>query len=76
MSKREYEVDLVKVKYYCNFCGHELDYVGNVYPTNPKTYQHNCPDCGKRYKLDKIYPVIEYQEKEDVPHRIEDYEEE
>ena len=76
MAKREYGVDLVKVKYYCDNCGHELDYVGNVYPGSPKKYQHNCPDCGKRYRLEKVYPTLEHRVKEDIPHRIDDCEEE
>lgn len=59
--KKEKEVRVFEVKYYCDKCGKEVKFTGLSNLVSPSKYQHCC-ECGEKYWLNEIYPVIKYKE--------------
>lgn len=41
------EVTAYKVMQFCDECGEELVFTGEVLTSNPAKYVHRCPKCGK-----------------------------
>ena len=63
----ETEVKTIEVRQYCDKCGTELTFTGEVLLSNPLKYVHICEKC-KNYKwLPKSYPCIEYKEVQKNP---------
>ena len=55
------EVTGLKVMQFCDECGEELVFTGEVLLTNPEKYVHRCPKCGNTEWFPKSYPYIEYR---------------
>lgn len=53
----------VEVHLYCDECGTEMDFLGQVLMSNPPQYPHVCPKCGSQRIMDAQYPRITYQRK-------------
>lgn len=60
--EKEIEVKTVEVRQYCDKCGEELTFTGEVLLTNPEKYVHRCEKCGNTEWFPKSYPCIEYKE--------------
>lgn len=57
----EIEVKTIEVRQYCDKCGGELVFTGEVLLTNPEKYVHKCDKCGHTEWFPKSYPCIEYK---------------
>ena len=60
--ERTFEAKVYKTAFYCNSCNQEVEYTGQTCAIGGYSYKHRCR-CGLTYMLDKIYPVITYEEK-------------
>ena len=60
--KKEVEVKPVEVRQYCDKCGTELIFTGEVLLSYPEKYVHKCEKCGNTEWFPKSYPCIEYKE--------------
>lgn len=58
----ETEVKTIKVRQYCDKCGGELIFTGEVLLSYPEKYVHKCEKCGHTEWFPKSYPCIEYKE--------------
>lgn len=58
--KKEIEVKVYKVHFYCDKCDKEVKFTGFIGMTNPPKYKHIC-ECGELYWLDNQYPKIEFK---------------
>ena len=58
--EKKIEIRAYEVRYYCDECGKEVEFVGYTAMSNPPKFKHNC-ECGESYWLDKQYPTIEYK---------------
>lgn len=58
--EKKTEVKTYIVNYYCDKCGNEVKFAGCTELTYPQRYRHYC-ECGEKYSLDKLYPVVEYK---------------
>ena len=65
--KKETEVKPFEVKQYCELCGEELTFTGEVLLSNPPKYVHKCDKCGKQFTFSQSYPSIEYKKVERNP---------
>lgn len=67
--KKETEIKIkhFDVKQYCDKCGEELKFTGEVLLSNPAKYVHKCEKCGNAEWLDKKYPCIEERKVEINP---------
>lgn len=67
--KKETEIKIkhFEVKQYCDKCGEELKFTGEVLLSNPEKYVHKCEKCGNTEWLDKKYPCIEERKVEINP---------
>lgn len=57
----ETEVKTIEVRQYCDKCGGELTFTGEVLLSYPEKYVHKCEKCGHTEWLPKSYPCIEYK---------------
>jgi NADH pyrophosphatase NudC (nudix superfamily) len=55
------EAKAYKVMQFCDECGEELVFTGDVLTSNPAKYVHQCPKCGNTHWFPKSYPCIEYR---------------
>lgn len=55
------EAKVYKVMQFCDECGEELVFTGEVLTSNPAKYVHRCPKCGNIEWLSTSYPCIEYR---------------
>jgi DNA-directed RNA polymerase subunit M/transcription elongation factor TFIIS len=46
---------------FCDECGEELVFTGDVLLTDPAKYVHKCNKCGNIEWFSKSYPCIEYR---------------
>lgn len=60
--KKEVEVKTVEVRQYCDKCGEELTFTGEVLLSYPEKYVHKCNKCGNTEWFPKSYPCIEHKE--------------
>jgi RNase P subunit RPR2 len=60
--EKQTEVKAYNVHQYCDKCGEELTFTGEVLLTNPEKYVHKCNKCGNTEWFPKSYPCIEYKE--------------
>lgn len=60
--KKEVEVKTIEVRQYCDKCGTELTFTGEVLLSNPEKYVHKCNKCGNTEWYPKSYPCVEYKE--------------
>lgn len=65
--KKETEVKAFEVKQYCDACGEELTFTGEVLLSNPPKYVHMCDKCGKKFTFSQSYPCIEHKKVERNP---------
>ena len=65
--KKETEVKAFEVKQYCDACGDELTFTGEVLLSNPPKYVHICDKCGKKFTFSQSYPCIEHKKVERNP---------
>lgn len=59
---KETEVKTIEVHQYCDKCGEELTFTGEVLLSYPEKYVHKCNKCGNTEWFPKSYPCIEYKE--------------
>ena len=70
--KNETEVKTIEVRQYCDKCGEELTFTGEVLLSYPEKYVHRCEKCGHTEWFPKSYPCIEYKEqKRDSTNNVE-----
>ena len=69
--ENETEVKSFKVRQYCDKCGEELIFTGEVLLSNPEKYIHKCEKCGNVEWFPRSYPCIEYKEIKNNPCGIE-----
>lgn len=55
------EAKVYKVMQFCDKCGEELVFTGEVLTSNPAKYVHRCPKCSNTEWLSTSYPCIEYR---------------
>lgn len=60
--EKQTEVKSYEVHQYCDKCGEELTFTGEVLLSNPEKYVHKCNKCGNTEWFSKSYPCIEYKE--------------
>lgn len=60
--EKQTEVKSYEVHQYCDKCGEELTFTGEVLLSNPAKYVHICEKCKNYEWLPKKYPCIEYKE--------------
>lgn len=65
--EREVEVKTIEVHQYCDKCGEELTFTGEVLLSYPEKYVHKCEKCGHTEWFSKSYPCIEYKEVQKNP---------
>lgn len=65
--EKQTEVKLYEVHQYCDKCGEELIFTGEILLSNPEKYVHKCNKCGNVEWLSKKYPCIEYKEVQKNP---------
>ncbi len=67
--KKETEIKIkhFELNQYCDACGEELEFTGEVLLSNPPKYVHKCEKCGNTVWLDKKYPCIEERKVEINP---------
>lgn len=70
--EKQTEVKSYKVHQYCDKCGEELTFTGEVLLSNPAKYVHKCNKCGNTKWFQKSYPCIEYKEVQKDPITIVD----
>lgn len=58
--EKESEVKAFKIEYYCDKCNKAIRFDGMVTLNIPPKYQYSC-ECGEKYLLDKLYPMIIYK---------------
>lgn len=67
---KETELKSFEVRQYCDKCGEELTFTGEVLLTNPEKYVHKCNKCGNTEWFYKSYPCIEYKEEKNNSHVV------
>ena len=70
--EKQTEVKSYEVHQYCDKCGEELIFTGEVLLSNPGKYVHKCNKCGNVEWLPKKYPCIEYKEVQKNPITVVD----
>jgi hypothetical protein len=66
MPEIKRRVKTVEINYACDECsvkpnpGCVLKKTGQVFMTHPEKYQHECPNCKKKFSLPIPYPYIDY----------------
>lgn len=60
--EKQIEMKSFEVHKYCDKCGTELTFTGEVLLSNPAKYVHICEKCKNYEWLPKSYPCIEYKE--------------
>ena len=60
--EKQTEVKSFEVRQYCDKCGEELTFTGEVLLSYPEKYVHKCKKCGNTKWFTKSYPCIEYKE--------------
>lgn len=65
--EKQTEVKTFEVHQYCNKCGEELTFTGEVLLSYPEKYVHKCGKCGNIEWFPKSYPCIEYKEVQKNP---------
>ena len=70
--EKQTEVKSYEVHQYCDKCGTELTFTGEVLLSNPAKYVHKCNKCGNTEWFPKSYPCIEYKEVQNDPITIVD----
>ncbi len=69
MSELKRPVATYIVNYACDDCegtpmsGCILQSTGQILMTSPPIYCYECPNCKKKYKLDRHYPCVDYEYK-------------
>jgi predicted nucleic-acid-binding Zn-ribbon protein len=59
--EKSVEAKVFKVMQFCDNCGEELVFTGEVLLSNPEKYVHRCPKCDNTEWFSKSYPCIEYR---------------
>ena len=70
--EKQIEMKSFEVHQYCDKCGEELTFTGEVLLSNPEKYVHKCNKCGNTEWHSKSYPCIEYKEVQKNPITIVD----
>ena len=70
--EKQTEVKSYEVHQYCDKCGEELTFTGEVLLSNPEKYVHICEKCKNYEWLPKKYPSIEYKEVQKNPITVVD----
>ena len=70
--EKQTEVKSYEVHQYCDKCGEELTFTGEVLLSNPEKYVHICEKCKNYEWLPKKYPCIEYKEVQKNPITVVD----
>jgi hypothetical protein len=70
--EKQTEVKSFEVHQYCDKCGTELTFTGEVLLSNPAKYVHKCNKCGNTEWYSKSYPCVEYKEVQKDPITIVD----
>lgn len=60
--EKQIEMKSFEVHKYCDKCGTELTFTGEVLLSYPEKYVHKCEKCGHTEWFPKSYPCIEYKE--------------
>lgn len=60
--EKQTEVKTFEIHKYCDKCGEELTFTGEVLLSYPEKYVHKCEKCGHTKWFSKSYPCIEYKE--------------
>ena len=60
--EKETKVDVYRIDYYCDKCGHPMA-AGESYGPSPITHVHNCTHCVHVVHITgKRYPDLEYRD--------------
>jgi len=70
--EKQTEVKSYEVHQYCDKCGEELTFTGEILLSNPEKYVHICEKCKNYEWLSKKYPCIEYKEVKKNPITVVD----
>ena len=70
--EKQIEMKSFETHQYCDKCGTELTFTGEVLLSNPEKYVHKCNKCGNTEWYSKSYPCIEYKEVQKNPITIID----
>lgn len=70
--EKQTEVKSYEVHQYCDKCGEELTFTGEILLSNPEKYVHICEKCKNYEWLPKKYPCIEYKEVQKNPITVVD----
>lgn len=65
--EKQIEMKSFEVHKYCDKCGTELTFTGEILLSNPEKYVHICEKCKNYEWLPKKYPCIEYKEVQKNP---------
>lgn len=65
--EKQIEMKSFEVHQYCDKCGTELTFTGEVLLSYPEKYVHKCNKCGNTEWFSKSYPCIEYKEVQKNP---------
>ena len=65
--EKQIEMKSFEVHQYCDKCGEELTFTGEVLLSYPGKYVHKCNKCGNTEWYSKSYPCIEYKEVQKNP---------
>lgn len=65
--EKQIEMKSFEVHQYCDKCGTELTFTGEVLLSNPAKYVHKCNKCGNTEWYSKSYPCVEYKEVQKDP---------
>lgn len=70
--EKQIEMKSFEVHKYCDKCGTELTFTGEILLSNPEKYVHICEKCKNYEWLPKKYPCIEYKEVQKDPITVVD----
>ena len=65
--EKQIEMKSFEIHQYCDKCGEELTFTGEVLLSYPEKYVHKCNKCGNTEWYSKSYPCIEYKEVQKNP---------
>ena len=70
--EKQIEMKSFEIHKYCDKCGTELKFTGEILLSNPEKYVHICEKCKNYEWLPKKYPCIEYKEVKKNPITVVD----
>lgn len=64
--KKQFKVDTVITRLYCDTCNVEMIKEGVIFGTDPQRFSYQCPTCKKKEINSEQYPRVDYKSKKTI----------